>query len=545
MITLLSPAHLRRLLLAGGAAVTAELCAVGLVSASAWLIARAAQQPSMAELSLAIVAVRAFATLRGTFRYAERLAGHDAALRAVARVRERVYQALVDQPHRHRDGDGLARLVADADCVQDLLLRCLIPTAAALFVAASSIALCAVLLPAAGLVLAGGLVAAGVLVPAGAALAAQEFGNRTTAARAELAVRSLDLVDGARDLAAFGATGRARAAAERQAAILAGTERRAALVGGLATGAGVLVQGLTVVFVLLVALRSDAADVTRAVLGLTSLTAVEAVLPVGEAAQRWTRLRPAAERITALLRTPPPSPVPARARRSAGPIVLRGVTVDYGGRVALDAVDLRVEPGRSVAVVGASGAGKSTLLGVLAGLIEPHAGTAVLSASRALTQDAYVFHATVRANLVLARPDATEAQLAAAARQAGLYEWIVSLPDGWNTTVGEGGSRLSGGQRQRLVLARALLADPHVLLLDEPTEGLDPGLADEVIHRVLASRRGRATAVVTHRLAPLHAFDEIIVMDHGTVIDRGTHAHLVSRPGPYHDLWEAERLVTS
>jgi ATP-binding cassette subfamily C protein CydC len=198
-----------------------------------------------------------------------------------------------------------------------------------------------------------------------------------------------------------------------------------------------------------------------------------------------------------------------------------------------------------VAVVGANGAGKSTLLNVLAGVQAPRHGTASLPEARALTQDAHVFQASIRANLILARPDATGEQVETASRQAGLLDWIDSLPYGWDTTVGGPDQRLSGGQRQRLLLARALLADPEALLLDEPTESLDPELADRVLLGVLAARRGRTTLVVTHRLAPLASFDEILVMDAGRLVDRGSHRDLVGRAGVYRDLWLAQRMVSS
>ncbi|MER5887229.1 thiol reductant ABC exporter subunit CydC [Streptomyces sp. NPDC001941] len=539
--------RLRRMLPAALAAVTAELCGTGLIAASAWLIARAAQQPDIAALGLAIVAVRAFATLRGAFRYAERLAGHDVALRAVAELRGRVYDALARRPRNgpgNTEGDALTRLIADTDSIQDLLLRCLLPLTTASFAAVGSVVLFAVLLPVGALALGAGLLVAGVLVPAASARATRHLGRRTVAARARLAARGLDLVDGARDLAAYGATDRARARAHVQAAALARAERRAALVGGLTTGAGILVQGLTVTAVTYLALHAQGGEVLTAVLSLTSLAAVESVLPLSEAAQHWTRVRPALHRVATLMARSD-TPVRSRVQRSPeGAVELRGVRVDYDGHPALLHLDLHIDEGRSVAVVGASGAGKSTLLAVLGSLVEPDAGTACLPPSRALTHDAHLFPTSLRANLTLARPHATDRDITAALRTAGLDTWAAALPRGWDTPVGQGGTRLSGGQRQRLALARALLADPPLLLLDEPAEALDTDAADAVVHRVLAARRHRTTVVVTHRLAPLAAFDEVLVMDEGRIADRGRHHDLTRREGPYRDLWQAEQLTT-
>ncbi|SFQ42390.1 ATP-binding cassette, subfamily C/ATP-binding cassette, subfamily C, CydC [Amycolatopsis arida] len=528
---------------AGVLGAAAELAAVALLATAAWLLARAAEQPPLASLGLAIVGVRAFALSRGGLRYAERLAGHDAALRVVARLRERVFLALAGR-RDGRDGDALSRMVGDTESAQDLVLRCLLPGVSAAAVAVGASALCWLLLPAAGAVLLAGLVVAGMLVPTAAAMVGGRLADRVAAARGELAVRGLDLVDGAPDLAAFGATGLAEARAERTVARLVRAERVAGRVGTAVVASGVLVQGLTAVGVALVALRAEVGEVLVAVLALTALAAVEAVLPVAGAARRYRELRPALRRVAEprpVTGAPRPRPgraspvVPADASRpaglrpggTAGPgradrIVLSGVRVDYGGRTALAGVDLEVAAGRAVAVVGASGAGKSTLLGVLAGLVEPSAGTVRVPEARALTQDAHVFAASIRANLALARPGAGDAELAEAARVAGVAEWVERLPRGWDTVVGEGGQGMSGGQRQRLLLARALLADPPVLLLDEPTEGMEDALGTEVLRRVLRSRAGRTTVVVTHRLADLAelGFHEALVLDAGRVVAR-------------------------
>ncbi|MGH3320676.1 MAG: ATP-binding cassette domain-containing protein, partial [Streptosporangiaceae bacterium] len=225
--------------------------------------------------------------------------------------------------------------------------------------------------------------------------------------------------------------------------------------------------------------------------------------------------------------------------------------------LALDGVDLRLPPGRRVALVGASGSGKSTLLAVLMRFVgiesgrvtadgvdlAAYAGDDVRRLVRGVTQDAHVFHTSIRENLRLARPDATQEQLTAAARRARLLDWIEWLPDGWETAVGDDGRQLSGGQRQRLLLARALLADPPVLVLDEPTEGLDTATADMVLADILGATRGRAVVLVTHRLTGLDTVDEVVVMDAGRVVQRGPHHTLLAGPGPYRDMWETERLT--
>jgi len=182
-------------------------------------------------------------------------------------------------------------------------------------------------------------------------------------------------------------------------------------------------------------------------------------------------------------------------------------------------VSLEITPGKRIAVIGASGAGKSTLLSVIAGAIEPDSGSvsgtgAPFEVATGLMADAHIFHASVRDNLRLGRPDATERELQTAATVAGINGLVERY------SAGEDGSEMSGGQRQRLALARALLARPRVLLLDEPTEGLDPVQADSVLEAVLAHAGESAVVLVTHRLAHLErlAFDEIIELDDGRVV---------------------------
>ncbi|WP_157432949.1 thiol reductant ABC exporter subunit CydC [Actinomadura rifamycini] len=582
--------HAGRLVAAALAGAAAELCGVGLIAAAAWLIARAAQRPELAALTVAIVAVRGFAVAKGSLRYAERLSGHDAALRALAELRGRVFDALAGRPAgvergagAVRDGEALTRLVSDVDAVQDLLLRCVLPAVAAVACGVAGLVVCGVAAPGGAVVavvgvLAAGLLAAGAVLPVAAAVAGGRAAARAAAAREALAVRALDVLEGAADLVVCGAEGRFAARARDAAAGLERAERSAALVSGLVAAAGFVVQGVTAAVVVWAGLRGGADEVSAAVLGLTALVAVEAVLPLAGAAQRWREVAPAVRRVGAVLGAAPvPGSSPAVGSGAVrGPlgVELLGVrVVRPGGTVALDGVDLRVEPGRRVAVVGASGAGKSTLLEVVAGAVEASAGAVLLhgpalgggagaaldpaagagrgaappdalpGAVRGLMQDAHVFAGSVRANLLLARPDAVGAELDAAARRAGFAEVVRALPDGWDTVVGAGGRELSGGQRQRLLLARALLADPSVLLLDEPAEALDPVAADALTRGLLSAPGGGTLLLVTHRLAALEAADEVLVLDGGRIVQRGGHARLLAEPGPYRDLWESEALA--
>jgi ATP-binding cassette subfamily C protein/ATP-binding cassette subfamily C protein CydC len=550
-----------RSLVAAASGAAAELAALGLIGAAAWLITRAAEQPPLAALSVAIVAVRAFATSRGLFRYGERLAGHDVALRAQAATRERLYEALIPSgPLGHRGADLLSRMVDDTDAVQDLLVRCLLPAVAAAVTAAAAVTLGAFLLPAAALVLVAGLLVAGVLLPAGTAAAARRWSARLAPARAELAARVADLVHGAADLAAYGAGDRALAASAEADATLAALERRQARANAAALAFGTLVQGLTVAAIVLVAQRAGAGQVATAVLALTALVSFEPVLPLAAAGERLAGVMAALSRLREIGATPPAVPEPAApAVPPEGPLTVqvRDLVVRHaeGRAPALDGVSLTLTPGRRVAVVGPSGAGKSTLLSALMRTSDFESGEILVNGTgirelspddvresiTGLTQDPYVFRASLRDNLRLAGPEADEEELAGAVRRACLDAWVERA--GWDVTLGEDGRTLSGGQLQRLALARALLHDPEVLLLDEPAESLDGTTADALMADLLDATHGRTTLLVTHRLRGLEGVDEIIVLEAGRVAQRGHHDELVSVPGYYRDLWESEALT--
>lgn len=541
--------------------------AVGLMATSGWLISRASQQPPVMYLMLAVTATRAFGIGRAVFRYAERLVSHDAVLRMLADTRVAVYRRLERLApaglRTARRGDLLSRLVADVDALQDYWLRWLLPAGAALLVSAASVGFTAWLLPEAGAALAAGLLAAGVGVPLLTGAVARRAEHRLSPARGALATRVTDLLTGTAELTVAGALPTRTAEARRADTVLTRIASRAATATALGDGLTALATGLTVAATALVGAQAVAggrlSGVAMAVVVLTPLAAFEAVLGLPLAVQYRQRVRRSAERVYEVLDAPDPvrePEVPQPAPASPFPLRVQGLRARHAGqdRDALAGLDLTIEQGRRVAVVGPSGSGKTTLAQVLLRFLDAEAGTYTLGGTNAYgmdgddvrrlvglcAQDAHLFDSTVRENLLLARKNATEAELRGALARARLLEWADGLPDGLDTLIGEHGARLSGGQRQRLALARALLADFPVLVLDEPAEHLDLPTADALTADLLAATEGRTTLLITHRLAGLAAVDEVIVLAAGRVAQRGAYAELSVAEGPLREMLERE-----
>lgn len=546
--------------------------AVGLMATSGWLISRASEQPPVMYLMIAVTATRAFGIGRAVFRYAERLVSHDAVLRMLADTRVAVYRRLERLApaglRSARRGDLLSRLVADVDALQDYWLRWLLPASAAAFVGAGAVGFTAWLLPEAGAVLAAGLLVAGVGVPLLSGAVARRAERRLAPARGALATRVTDLLTGTAELTVAGALGRRTAKAREADTELTRIASRQAGATALGNGLGALATGLTVAAAALVgvqAVRDGRLDgLGLAVVVLTPLAAFEAVIGLPLAVQYRQRVVRSAERVYEVLDAAEPVPepaVPAEAPATPFPLRVEALHARHAGQSphapALAGVSLTLERGRRIAVVGPSGSGKTTLAQVLLRFLGAYEGTYSLGGTDAAAldgdtvrrmvglcaQDAHIFDSSVRENLLLAKKDATDAELRAALARARLDGWADSLPQGLDTLVGEHGARLSGGQRQRLALARALLADFPVLVLDEPAEHLDLPTADALTADLMAATEGRTTLLITHRLAGLDAVDEVIVLDGGRVAQRGTYAELAVVEGPLRRMLDVERAA--
>ncbi len=539
-----------RLVVAALTGALATGCGVALLAVSGFLLARASQHPNVAALSVAVVAVRALSMGRGGFRYAERLASHDVAFRVLTRVRVAIWRRLeaiapAGLPEFH-SGDLLARLVSDVDSTQDLFIRGLNPLFAAALVGSGAAVACLALVGPASLILAAGLVIGIAAVPCLCARITRRTSDDAATARGHLASAASDLLSGAADLEAFNARDYALTRADQAGDELSACSARLAASAGLGTALPALVAGLTVWGVLLISVDAVAAGtinrVPLAVATLTAMAAFEAVSVLPAAAVALNQANASARRITKIIDTPapvsdPPAPLPLPSPLGPVTIALRDISVRYrpDGPLALSHFSLDLPPGRRIALVGPNGAGKSTVAAVLLRFQDPTSGSATisrefghpedLSAYKAddirqviggCPQDPHLFDTTIAENLKLANPTATDSDLRQVCHQVGLAPWLKSLPVGLDTPVGQNGSAVSGGQRQRIALARTLLANPRVIILDEPTANLDRTSRQALLTDLLAATTGHTVLLITHDPSDLEDVDEIVVLDHGT-----------------------------
>ncbi len=539
--------------------------AVGLMGAAGWLITTAALMPPLSRLQIAIVGVRFFGLVRAVARYAERLASHHLALELLERLRgwllDRLEPLAPGRMVELRSADLLARVVGDVESLEQLTVRGLSPPA----VAAATVLGVAVVVgavdPGLGAAAAAVLLVAAVGVPVAVLAAARRPGRHAATAGAELTTATVDTVQAIAELVAW------RRADDRLELLRGLADRRSAAelrrtdvaaLGGAAVQ--LLAHGTPWLLVALGLPRiADGSidGVGLAVAALVALAGFEALEPLPAAAAALERQEAAAGRVLEVVSMPPAVTEPsspevvAPLRPTGHPVaaVLRGVRFTYPGaaRPALDGFTLEVDAGSRVAILGPSGAGKSTVARLLARAWDPEKGVVEvagvdvrrwrLEALRrtvvVLGQSTRLFAGSLRDNLLLAAPEADDDRLADACRAAGLGGLLEGLPAGLDSWIGEHGATLSGGERRRLEIARTWLADPAVVVLDEPTAHLDPATESDVLDGLLELFEGRTAVVITHRLRVAERIGRVALLDRGSIAEAGEASALARGDGRY------------
>ncbi|MFB0843630.1 thiol reductant ABC exporter subunit CydC [Paenibacillus oleatilyticus] len=546
-------------------------CAASLMFTSGYLISKSALRPeNILMVYIPIVLVRTFGTSRAVVHYVERLVGHDTILRMISHLRVRLYRLLEPQAlfirSRFRTGDMLGVLADDIEHLQNVYLRIVFPGAAAFIVFVLSVAALGCFDGRFALLTAVYLLILGLLLPVASLAVTRKNHTLIKQQRGGLYRKLTDAVLGMNDWVVSGRAASFIQSYETDEADMARLERRTSDWTRRRNAIAQGVVGLMVVSMIYWA-GQQAADQRIAATLIAAFVLVvfpvaDVFLPLSEAVEKLPQYRESLNRLSEIGQQAGSAPAPVQDDRKAAAVCTTAhLQVDNacyqyepGSRREIDRVSLDLPQGKKIAIIGRSGAGKSTLLKLIQGAIVPMEGQVTVNGMpthslgdgisgviSVLNQSPHLFDTSVANNIRLGKPEASDEDIRLAAKLVKLDVLIESLPAGYRTPMHETGLRFSGGERQRVALARILLQDTPVVLLDEPTVGLDPRTERDLLATMFDTLRDKSLIWVTHHLVGAEQMDEMIFMENGRVEMRGTHAELMERYPRYRNLYRLDR----
>ncbi|EPN4484169.1 heme ABC transporter ATP-binding protein/permease CydC [Klebsiella aerogenes] len=543
-------------------AIVTLLASIGLLTLSGWFLSASAVVGVAGIYSfnymLPAAGVRGAAIIRTAGRYFERLVSHDATFRVLQHLRVATFSKLLPLSPaglaRFRQGELLNRIVADVDTLDHLYLRVISPLVGALVVILVVTIGLSVLDVTLALTLGGIMLATLLLLPPLFYRAGKPTGEQITQLRGQYRQQLTSWLQGQAELMLFNASDRYRKQMEKTEQRWQESQRRQAELTALSQALMLLIGGIAVIAMLWMASEGVGGNsqpgALIALFVFCALAAFEALAPVTGAFQHLGQVIASARRITQITEQQPEVTFSQQAPQSFSQVALtlNEVTFSYPQQSApaLKDISLQVAAGEHIAILGRTGCGKSTLLQLLTRAWDPANGqiqlngqplselseTTLRQAMSVVPQRVHLFSATLRDNLLLAAPQVSDARLADILARVGLEKLLED--SGLNSWLGEGGRQLSGGELRRLAIARALLHDAPLMLLDEPTEGLDATTESQILDLLSEVMRDKTVLMVTHRLRGLARFNQIIVMDNGQIIEQGSHAELLAKQGRYY-----------
>lgn len=540
------------------------LAAISLLTLSGWFIAASA----VAGLTIARetfnymlpgAGVRGFSMARTAGRWGERVVSHNATFKLLADLRIFFFRKLTPLiPGRQtnlRDADLLNRLVADVDAMDHVYLRLVSP----LIVGVLSLVAVTVFLSwfdlTIGLTLGAILLALMLLLPVIFYRLGKRNGEALTYSKANYRITLLDWIQGQAELLLFNAEERYRVQTESEQQSLLTAQRKMANLTGVANAILMAATGWTLVLITWIAadgVGGNPPDPFVAMVAFATMASFELMMPVAGAFQYLGQTLTSARRLNEIIEAKPDTPFDPNGyqAKAQGNIAIENISYTYYGseQPVLKQVNLSLKQGEKLAILGRTGCGKSTLLQLLTRNWDPQQGQisldgiplpqwqegALRSAMTVVSQRVDVFNGSLRENLLLAKPQASDAECVQALEQVGLTTLLDG--QGLDTWLGEGGRQISGGERRRLGIARALLHDAPILLMDEPTEGLDRKTEQQILELLLEHAKDKTVIFITHRLIGLDEMDQICLMDEGRIIEHGKHQQLLAQKGRYAEL---------